>query len=87
MDTFGGRLRDAIICAGESVASVATALDVSEQTVRNWKRMKEATLHGKQLARLGIFLKTSIIWLALGIGSPTPNGMLEERKARFAEVK
>lgn len=70
--------------AGCSIAKLAKARGVSTQTVRNWRRMKYADLTGKHLTRTGLELGVAIIWLAEGIGSPTPVWLEHCRQVRFA---
>lgn len=81
MEGFGERLRDSMIAACVTNVQVAKMRGVSKITVGNWLEMKDATLSGVHLASLGVALRVSISWLALGIGTPVPTGMSEARNA------
>ncbi len=85
MGSFGERLRDSMVVSGKSVKQLAKQRGVSPQTVRDWCRMKDADLSGKHLVGIAIDLGVACVWLANGIGSPTPIWIEEVRKARFAK--
>lgn len=83
--TFGARLHDVMVSNGLTVVTLAKRRGVPVSVARAWLRMATARLPGEQLAWIGMDFRVSILWLALGLGSPEPLG--NQRAAQLTEVQ
>lgn len=91
MDTFGERLRSAMIAKGiltlrEQVAALVRAGDVTALEARRWLRMRQAEVSASRLARVAICLDVKTIWLALGIGLPQTSRLLDDDERQAVDV-
>lgn len=77
MNTFGERLRDAMLIAGCSVSALARHCGVSRTTVQTWRKMDRPKLSVEMLLTIDARLNVNLRWLASGKASPVP--MWKER--------
>lgn len=66
MDTFGERLRDAMIAQGVSVSALARHMDVSRVTIQTWRHLHEPTMSANHFMIMCDSLHVRARWLAFG---------------------
>jgi len=72
MDTFGSRLRIAMSMRGLSIAALARLCCVSQQTIRNWRAMRDPRMSAAHLIALSEILNVRAQWLSKNAGGMLP---------------